>query len=113
MIASDFPSRGKPSGSASMTAPGRCLELGRIGRRNSEGMPFRSASCRSRMKKAFAPVAMPRLIAKKSPSVCEGSASDAAPLVSPVHFLARRRAVRATVSDVAGLVIGPPKDRRT
>ena len=51
-------------------------------------MPFRTASSRSRIKNALAPVASPRLIEKKSPSVWGSSAEAADPLASPVHFLA-------------------------
>ncbi len=61
----------------------------------------------------MAPVAMPRLIEKKSPSVCDSSAAGVEPLDSPVHFFAFRSAARGTSSDDAGLVIDPPKEKRT
>ena len=52
-------------------------------------------------------------IEKKSPSVCGSSGAGDERLESPVHFLACRSAGRAIISEDAGSVIGPPKEKRT
>src|SRR5581483_1018436 len=99
--------RGYPSRWRSITSSRSVLTFGKMGRSASLGMPSRDANERSRMKKSFAPVAIPRDTKNKSPSrtTSESSLSET---LGMVHLVSDASSSTETVWVNSGRLRVPP-----
>ena len=101
-------SRGSPSSCAYISLSVMYLGLGNMGIRNCLGISKRSIVRLSMMKNLLSPVAIPRLMQKKSPSVALPSVLRFCLLNSGVHFSeALISLVRMSITDSGALTLRP------
>src|SRR6266851_2509633 len=84
-----------------------------MGLRNRRGMCQVFVSSSLRIKKLLEPVASPRLMTKRSPSVGSSVLSKLVRAGNCVHLREWQSTSRGTSASVVGLSIGPAKEKRT